>query len=222
MQQKNYNPEEFKADITSVVEKENLRSINLGCGWDLFPKNWLHIGLFEDNRIPYGSVRKINGGYVAHYDIREGLPFSENSIQYIYGSHVIEHFSLQEGIDLFAECHRIMRSGGAIRMITPDLEIWIGNYRENNRQYFDRFYELHKSFPDLRTNGEILVGQIQGWGHKWLYDYDSLHDVMGRVGFANIKKKTHYESVIPDLESVEPSVELRTMESLYIEGEKVS
>ena len=46
------------------------------------------------------------------WDVRDGLPFPDNSIDMIWSSHVMEHFTNQESMALFREIYRVLKIGG--------------------------------------------------------------------------------------------------------------
>ncbi len=59
---------------------------------------------------------------VLPWDARAGLPLGTNSCEVVYLSHVLEHFSKKSGASLMAECRRVLKPGGILRVIVPDLE----------------------------------------------------------------------------------------------------
>jgi SAM-dependent methyltransferase len=83
---------------------------NLGCG-SSFDPDWVNLDF-----IPASPA------VVAH-DLRKPLPFDSNTCDVVYTSHVLEHFS-RGGARLFLkECHRVLRPGGILRVVVPDLEM---------------------------------------------------------------------------------------------------
>ncbi len=63
----------------------------------------------------------VDDSVMAH-DICEGLPFDDGTFDVVYHSHVLEHLSPVDGESLVSECHRVLRPGGVLRMVVPDLE----------------------------------------------------------------------------------------------------
>jgi predicted SAM-dependent methyltransferase len=194
--------------------------LNMGCT-SYFVENWLNIGLFpEDSGFPYGVLKKVGNSYVLHFDLRNDLPIREDSVHYIYASHFIEHLSLEEGMAFLKRCYKLMRKGALIRLTCPDLQLWVEKYYANEMDFFNKFYSIAQSYPNLKTKGEIFVGQFHGWEHRWLYDFQSIEDILERAGFSNIDRKKPFESLIPDIEKLEPNSEARLMETLYAEAVK--
>lgn len=57
-----------------------------------------------------------------------GFPFGENSFQVVYSSHVLEHFTLEQGEFLLREAYRILKNQGILRIVVPDFEAGIREY----------------------------------------------------------------------------------------------
>jgi predicted SAM-dependent methyltransferase len=51
-----------------------------------------------------------------------GFPFEDNSFQVAYSSHVLEHFTLEQGEFLIKEAYRILKNKGILRIVVPDFE----------------------------------------------------------------------------------------------------
>ena len=85
-----------------------MKLLNVGCGYNYHP-DWINLDLYQSK-------------FVQYYDIRNRLPFSDNSVDVVYHSHVLEHLGKSEGQKFIAECLRVLRSGGIIRIAIPDLE----------------------------------------------------------------------------------------------------
>jgi predicted SAM-dependent methyltransferase len=83
--------------------------LNLGCGLRFHP-GWTNI-----NFISTGE------GVIAH-NLTEGIPFPDASFDFVYHSHVLEHFSKTEAEAFVKECCRVLRPQGVLRVVVPDLE----------------------------------------------------------------------------------------------------
>jgi predicted SAM-dependent methyltransferase len=83
--------------------------VNVGCGSRLHPA-WINLDVY----------RSAPG--VTVHDIRKGLPFADGSVDVCYHSHVLEHLTPAAGRDLIGECYRVLRPGGVLRVVVPDLE----------------------------------------------------------------------------------------------------
>ena len=83
--------------------------LNVGCGAH-YHSSWCNIDLVSSDP------------EVLQYDIRNGLPFADNSFEAAYHSHVLEHLTPEQGEALIEECHRVLKPGGVLRIVVPDLE----------------------------------------------------------------------------------------------------
>ena len=51
-----------------------------------------------------------------------GIPAASQSVNVVYHSHLLEHLHQGEGEDLIQECFRVLKPGGIVRVVVPDLE----------------------------------------------------------------------------------------------------
>ncbi|MCM6778610.1 methyltransferase domain-containing protein [Nocardia sp. CDC159] len=50
-------------------------------------------------------------------DLRKGIPFADNSFDRVFAVHVLEH--LADFLPLVDECHRVLRPGGVLHVLSP-------------------------------------------------------------------------------------------------------
>jgi SAM-dependent methyltransferase len=93
----------------------NPRCLNLGCG-SRFRPDWVNVDFVADSK------------YVIKHDLLSTLPFGDNSFDVVYSSHVLEHFSPVNAERFLSECYRVMKDGGILRVVVPDLEILVRAY----------------------------------------------------------------------------------------------
>lgn len=79
--------------------------LDIGCG-KVKEKGW--VGL---DQIDFGQK------YV--HDVRQGLPFKDNSVEEIRSSHFVEHLTGAERVPFFNELHRVLKKGGKATITTP-------------------------------------------------------------------------------------------------------
>lgn len=199
--------------------------LNIGCGFN-FVENWINIGLFHFVRIPYFiylTKKKKNEALIINFDITKDFPMNPDSIKYIFAAHFIEHLNFEQGLKFVKNCYKVMKKGGIIRLSCPDLELWTKKYYKNDLDFFKKYYDFTKDtnkLSELKTKGEIFMSQLHGWEHKWGYDFESLKDILERVGFLNVVRKEVFDSSIPDIKRLEPSSESRLLETVYVEAVK--
>jgi glycosyltransferase involved in cell wall biosynthesis/ADP-heptose:LPS heptosyltransferase/predicted SAM-dependent methyltransferase/predicted O-methyltransferase YrrM len=115
-------------------------------------------------------------------DVREGLPFETNSVDYIYCSHFIEHLSHDEAWRFLDESFRVLKRGGKIRLSTPDLKIFAAKYLARDISFWDS-----RRWPG-KTSADQLNYVLREMGHLYIYDFESLHSLLRSVGFTRIQE----------------------------------
>ena len=105
--------------------------LNLGCGSQV-PAGWVNVDYAlgaQFMKIPFfrafnRKVKLFNLDWnekIYLHDLTKKFPWTDSSIDIIYSSHTLEHFSKQDGKRFLSECHRVLRENGIIRIVVPDL-----------------------------------------------------------------------------------------------------
>ncbi len=84
-------------------------------------------------------------GALAH-DLRAPLPLAADSFDFVYHSHVLEHLEKADARRLLSECHRVLKPGGTVRVVVPDLE-------SKARLYLEKLSAAHAD-PSIRAREE--------------------------------------------------------------------
>jgi predicted SAM-dependent methyltransferase len=58
--------------------------------------------------------------------MRPGHFFEDNTFDYIFSEHMIEHVDHDGAVAMLRECYRVLKPGGTICMATPDLAVIVG------------------------------------------------------------------------------------------------
>ncbi|MFC1484259.1 glycosyltransferase [Candidatus Neomarinimicrobiota bacterium] len=126
-------------------------------------------------------------------DVREGLPFANNSVQGIYSEHFIEHLTQADGFAFFRECRRILTQDGILRIATPDLDALVDDYVADHRHPdWERF-----GYSWVANRCEMINLAMREWGHRWSYNEEELARVAGLAGFALAKRCVRGKSEYP-------------------------
>lgn len=101
-----------------VVENDiSFKAINLACGGKLcIREGWVN----ADHSPSAESVMKLN--------LLKPLPFSDNSFDVVYHAQFIEHLPIELAHIFLNECYRVLKPGGILRVVTPDLENQVKEY----------------------------------------------------------------------------------------------
>ena len=157
----------------------NFRGINLACGGKLCEEpGWIN----ADPNPSRGNVMKI--------DLRKPLLFKENTFDVVYHSQFIEHLPHDKAINFMRECHRILKPGGVLRVVTPDLYNQATEYLRNLQAVLDspddqvklRYDWIRLEMLDQLTRhapGGEMIKFLEKSGHN-IRDY--LWERMGRSG----------------------------------------
>jgi predicted SAM-dependent methyltransferase len=161
-------------------------------------------------------------------DATERFPFDDNTFDYIFTEHMIEHINYQQGRFMLKECYRVLRPGGKIRVVTPDLRFLIELYTEHKTDIQEKYLAFSRRyFPSDTTINDTLVinNFFRDWGHQFIYDEKTLKHVCVEMGFQSIAFQKLYESDDINFRNLEKhgleiGEEFNRLESLIIEGVK--
>lgn len=150
---------------------------------------------------------------VHRHDVLKGLPFGDQTVDCIYSSHTFEHFTHAQSLFLTKECLRVLKPGGILRIVVPDLKQLVQDYlADSNSMASHRFIErlsLSHTWQDLLHRGAH---------HQQMFDGRSLLEMLREAGFENAQLSNFRESRITNLAGLEP--EQRRHESIYVEATK--
>jgi predicted SAM-dependent methyltransferase len=155
------------------------KKLHVGCG-DQALEGWINVDL-----APYPAVDVVQ-------DVTKGLPFADCS--FIFAEHFVEHLSLPDARKFLGHCRRALADGGVLRLTTPNLDwVWATQYHPGE------WKGAHEAVEDcLRLNRSFY-----GWGHRFLYNSDTLVRVLKAAGFAAVESRVRGESGHPELKGLE-------------------
>src|SRR3954471_9291523 len=114
------------------LRAEDRTYLNLGSGPDQFG-GFIGIDFFG-----------AEGSYGA--DLRYPLLIDDNVVDGIFTEHTLEHLKYDDVSRLLRECHRILKPGGRIRVVLPDVSLFVRHYAEGDAAWF-RTWEEHVLVP---------------------------------------------------------------------------
>lgn len=181
--------------------------LNLGSGRDRFP-GFIGVDLF-------GS------GADLELDLRRPLPMADGSIAGIFSEHAFEHLSYDTDAALLAECYRVMAPGAFIRIVVPDVSIFVDKYVRGDDQWFAEWERevLAPRGRRLDTKMAAISFVTQEYGHTSSWDFETMKLFLERAGFAEVEKVGFRSGRARNL-LVDSASRDRTMLSLYVEARK--
>jgi SAM-dependent methyltransferase len=148
-------------------------------------------------------VNQLKKHVFVHHKLEYGLPFPDGSVDYLYSSHVLEHFYPDAAERILRDAYRVLKSGSRVRLCVPDLR---------------HAFELYEQGFKERALDYFFVSSKAGsfHQHRYMYDYELLGALLRRVGFASVEKCGYQKGLVPDIAFLDN----RPDETLYIEAIK--
>jgi predicted SAM-dependent methyltransferase len=173
--------------------RKGVTRVHLGSGYEYKP-GWLNVDL-------------VGGRADVVWDLCRPLPFRSGTVDAIFHEHVLEHLSAREGFELLQECHRVLKPGGVLRIGVPDAARYV------------RWYTDGSCPRDNRPTPLLaLVEQFYGFGHRMMYDAETLEAFVGAAGFPLVEEMRFGQSRLDPV----PDTSFREWDTLYIEAVKES
>lgn len=189
--------------------------LNLGCGPNMFP-NWINsdrvdmsgyletlrnagdISTWPEHQQKIAHHARNEGVTCEVRDIRNGTGYPDNSVDAIYLGQMIEHMNpVQEAPKFLSDCWRSLKSGGRIRITTPDLGVLLCAYLDDDMDRFkDEQPEYYMTVPCGAQLSFLMFGatgpnctrdNYEGHFHCW--DKESMEGLLQGVGFAEVDFK---------------------------------
>jgi predicted SAM-dependent methyltransferase len=91
--------------------------LNVGCG-SKFNTNWVNVDMVS-----------VSPDVIAT-NLIKGIPFPDNSFSVVYHSQVLEHIPRDSAAGFIRECYRVLKPGGILRVVVPDLENIVDEYKK--------------------------------------------------------------------------------------------
>jgi predicted SAM-dependent methyltransferase len=172
-------------------DKDEKIKLHLGCG-TIYKEGWVNIDNNSDNNVKWLDI---------NHDLRYPLPFEDNSVDFIFNEHFLEHLTIEEGVNALKDFYRVLKPSGVLRVAMPDLEEIIKQYLDPNwkKQEWIKVYNM----GFVQTKAELININFRWWGHQHLYDAEELERRLRESGFENIKSCKLRKSEITELNNLE-------------------
>jgi predicted SAM-dependent methyltransferase len=204
-----------RAQIDQYLNEHPTRKLHLGCA-DNCLEGWLN-----SDRLPPSKQ-------VIYIDATRTMPFPDDTFDYVYSEHMIEHVPYPGGRHMLEECHRILKPGGKVRISTPDLAFVIGLYQNAKSELQERYIKWSTETLDnqapLCSDTFVINNFVRSWGHSFIYDEKVLRYTLERAGFKDVVRCALRESSDEALRNLENDKRMPDgflmLESLILEGTK--
>jgi predicted SAM-dependent methyltransferase len=144
-------------------------------------------------------------------DLREPLPFADDSVAEIYSEHFLEHLdypnlhestgweveALQrpsEALSFLRECRRVLAPGGRLDVVVPDAECILTEYVTRHDAGFPRYPWWGPKWCSTPLHCVNYVFR-QGSEHKYAYDEETLSATLRDAGFEDVVRRSFDRTV---------------------------
>jgi predicted SAM-dependent methyltransferase len=166
-----------KRVIQNHLAEQPLKKLQIGCGthpldgWlnsDFYPKSKEHI----------------------HLDATKRFPLADETLDYVYCEHMIEHINYPSGHSMLKECFRVLKVGGKVRVATPDLAFLIDLYRPDKSPLQVDYVMAGSIYCNAPVPYDTFVinNFVRDWGHQFIYDEKTLRYSLEQAGFEEITR----------------------------------
>jgi SAM-dependent methyltransferase len=144
-------------------------------------------------------------------DIRHGIPLPSEAFDYLVAIHVLQDLAYPDLLPALIELHRVLRTGGVLRLGLPDLDKALLAYFAGDHRYF---YVPDRDAEDI---GAKLITQIVWYGSvRTPMTYGFIAELLARAGFHDVRRCSFSQTMSPYAEIV--SLDNRERESLFVEA----
>lgn len=193
---KSFLPDSAKQTLKNIRNRKNNRcllaeataqgitKLHLACGPQVLT-GWLNVDVA---RYPGALTMTMPAGLRV---------FPAESMSYVYCSHMLHYLDYpDEVLEFVRQIRRILRPGGAFRVVVPGIERIIHAYVADDREFFKEQAKHHPA--DCTTKLEHLICALSARQrdgiHKFGYDFETAKKLMELGGFRRVIESAFNES----------------------------
>lgn len=179
---------------------QQVKRFNWGCG-NTHPRGWIN------------SDIKVAPGIQVSCDIRQGLPIPNDNFDYAVSVHALPELAYDELVPALKELRRVLKPGGTLRLVLPDILKTFDAFRAGDRDYF--------GVPDEEVErlASKLALQLVWYGYtRSLFTADFTEELLLKSGFTSVAHCAFKQTRSRWPEIVE--LDNRERESLFVEATK--
>jgi predicted SAM-dependent methyltransferase len=184
--------------LTAPTIDAPTKRLNWGCGGHTAP-GWVNVDIQSGPGIDLSC------------DIREGLPLESRSFDYAVSVHALQELAYPDLVPALKELQRVLKPGGVLRLVLPDLKKGIRAYVLGQNNYF-------RVDPDeVRSPGGRFIMHMLWYGYsRTLFTADFIEELLVRAEFADVGECHCRVTASRFREIVE--LDNRERESMYVEA----
>ena len=145
-------------------------------------------GKMSDER--YAEHRRGAFKNIRYLNVTKDWPFTNETFEAIYSSHVLEHLPLHGAKLCLAESFRCLKKGGVLRILVPDLDAHINDY--DPKGALDWAINLFEANERSEKNM-----------HHFMYNFESIQTLMKAAGFTQVIRQDFQRGACPDVKMLD-------------------
>lgn len=188
-----------EGEPSSVAVHSPVRRLNWGCGSHAV-RGWINADRVDGPEVDLAC------------DIRTALPIESDTVDYAVSVHALQELAYEEVVPALIEVARVLKPGGVLRLVLPDLDKGIRAYVLRKPGYF-------RVETDVTSPGGRFITHMLWYGHsRMLFTSDFVEELLREAHFVNVSHCWYREtaSLFPEITELDS----RPLESLYIEATK--
>ncbi|MBC7428139.1 MAG: methyltransferase domain-containing protein [Bacteriovorax sp.] len=183
--------------IKNILSNRKTFFVELGAGEKKGTGNWITLDMSTKCDV--------------FWDLRNGIPFPDQSVSKLYSSHLFEHLTFKEGQLLLDECIRVLAPGGTFSICVPNARLYIEAYLNPDTVDKNNFFDHRPAYNNTSKIDAINYMAYMDGHHKYMFDEENLVEILRLKRFNKVQLRKYD----PNLDRLE-----RDFESIYAEAEK--
>jgi len=153
-------------------QRPGAKLLNIGCGHKPF-EGFINVDNLNVEGIEYSNT-----------DARDLSAIKDESIDYIYACHILEHMPRNDTFKALTEWSRVLKTGGVIRISVPDWDATVRYYQESQ---------------DLENVLNWIYGgrereELNEFTHRRIFNLPNLRSLLYEAGFKRIEKYNPWDT----------------------------
>lgn len=175
--------------------------LHIGCGYCLL-SGWLNTDIAPSS------------DEVMYMDVTKPLPFPDNTFEYVYAEHVLEHITFDALASALHEIFRVLKRDGVLRIAMPSLDFLMRLYGSPETSSHARYLAwsidafASRTAKGVRVSPKakaaiVLNNFMHNWGHQFIHNDVLLENLLQCTGFVKVERCAVGQSRHGDLRGIE-------------------
>ena len=177
--------------VAAYLAGGGFKGLHVGCGPFRLP-GWLNTDVASRRppwRGPSADERLIDFAL----DVTRVLPLPNGVLDAIFAEEVVEHIEVEDAHFFFKEACRVLKSGGVLRLTTPDVmgvcKVYAGAAGDVSVDDFEPFWISGPWSPENWVNGAFRF-----YGHRHIWSFEEIDAALRHAGFTRVTRVGLHET----------------------------